>query len=220
MRTMNDSLAILSSRFYENWDEYLPAVIYAYNTSVNASTGFTPFELVFGRKPTFPETTAFAEALGTITATDASSMCTVQYFRNVADNLAEVREAAHAKLEKAWAEAKRRYDGSRRAISLQEGDAVLIRLSDYERGMFPTMKLAPRWSDPGEVLEVLTNGKTYRVRRADGSIETVNVARLLPVTGSAWEEESPKGSDDSSSEDSCYVEIEESRPRWKAKRMH
>ena len=31
---------------------------------------------------------------------------------------------------------------------------------------------------------VLTNGKTYRVRRADGSIETVNVARLLPVTGS------------------------------------
>ena len=45
------------------------------------------------------------------------------------------------------------------------------------------MKLAPRWSEPGEVLEVLTNGKTYRVRRANGSIETVNVARLLPVMG-------------------------------------
>jgi len=62
-------------------------------------------------------------------------------------------------------DAKRRYDGSRKAIKLQEGDAVLIRLSDYERSMFPTRKLAPRWSEPGEVLEVLTNGKTYRVRR-------------------------------------------------------
>ena len=69
---------------------------------------FTPFELVVGSKPTFPETTAFAKALGTITATDASSTSTVQYFRNVADNVAEVREAAHANLEKAWAEAERR----------------------------------------------------------------------------------------------------------------
>ena len=187
MRTMNDSLAIVSSRFYESWDEYLPAVIYAYNTSVNASTGFTPFELVFGRKPTFPETTAFAEALGAVSAKDASSLSTLQYFRNVADNLAEVREAAHANLERAWAEAKRRYDGSRKSVQLHTGDAVLIRLSDYERGMFPTLKLAPRWSDPAEVLEVLSNGKTYRVRRSDGTIETVNVARLLPVTGHAWE---------------------------------
>ena len=207
MRTMNDSLAIVSSRFYESWDEYLPAVIYAYNTSVNASTGFTPFELVFGRKPTFPETTAFAEALGAVSAKDASSLSTLQYFRNVADNLAEVREAAHANLERAWAEAKRRYDGSRKSIELHAGDAVLIRLSDYERGMFPTLKLAPRWSDPAEVLEVLSNRKTYRVRRSDGTIETVNVARLLPVTGHG---ETPEDQDGSSSDsDTCYIEIDE-----------
>ena len=58
-------------------------------------------------------------------------------FRNVADNLAEVREAAYGNLEKAWADAKRRYDGSRRGIFLQEGDAVLIRLSDTNVECFP-----------------------------------------------------------------------------------
>jgi len=209
MRTMNDSLAIVSARFYESWDEYLPAVIFAYNTSVNASTGYTPFELVFGRKPTHPETAAFAEELEKVTGTDIATLSAMQYFRNVATSLAEVREAAHTNLEKAWMDAKRRYDGSRKAIKLQEGDAVLIRLSDYERSMFPTRKLAPRWSEPGEVLEVLTNGKTYRVRRCDGTIESVNVARLLPITASAWEEEPTlEDAGDNSDSSECYVEIE------------
>ena len=75
--------------------------------------------------------------------------------------------------------------------------------------MLPTMKLAPRWSEPGEVLEVLTNGKTYRVRRCDGTIESVNVARLLPITASAWEEEPTlEDAGDNSDSSECYVEIE------------
>ena len=86
MRTMNDSLAIVSARFYESWDEYLPAVIFAYNTSVNASTGYTPFELVFGRKPTYPETAAFAEELEKVTGTDMATLSAMQYSRNVATN--------------------------------------------------------------------------------------------------------------------------------------
>ena len=57
---------------------------------------------------------------------------------------------------------------------------------------------------------MLSNRKTYRVRRSDGTIETVNVARLLPVTGHAWERETPEDQDDSSSDsDTCYIEIDE-----------
>ena len=34
----------------EHWDEFLDTNIFAYNTSVQESTHFSPFEIVFGRK--------------------------------------------------------------------------------------------------------------------------------------------------------------------------
>ncbi len=38
----------------DDWDEHLPAIEFALNTFVHSSTGFTPWELQFGRKPKLP----------------------------------------------------------------------------------------------------------------------------------------------------------------------
>jgi len=37
-----------------NWDEWVPFATYVYNTTVHSATGFTPFELQFGRQSTLP----------------------------------------------------------------------------------------------------------------------------------------------------------------------
>ncbi|CAF4680750.1 unnamed protein product, partial [Rotaria sp. Silwood2] len=47
---------------HDNWDLFLPSVVYAYNHGVHQSTGFTPYQLAFGRQPrnSFqPPTTTF-----------------------------------------------------------------------------------------------------------------------------------------------------------------
>jgi len=36
------------------WENYLPKVYFAYNTSEHTSTGFTPFFLMFGREASMP----------------------------------------------------------------------------------------------------------------------------------------------------------------------
>jgi transposase InsO family protein len=36
------------------WDEFLPVVAWAYNTTVNHATGFTPFRALFGREARSP----------------------------------------------------------------------------------------------------------------------------------------------------------------------
>ena len=38
----------------DGWQDYLDTCIYAYNTSKHESSKFTPFELMFSRKPVLP----------------------------------------------------------------------------------------------------------------------------------------------------------------------
>ena len=38
----------------DSWEDYLDTCVFAYNTSVHESSRFTPYELMFGRKPVLP----------------------------------------------------------------------------------------------------------------------------------------------------------------------
>ena len=51
-RTLCKSLAKVKET--EDWDLYIPAVLLAYQTKRHATTGYTPFQLVYGRQATLP----------------------------------------------------------------------------------------------------------------------------------------------------------------------
>jgi hypothetical protein len=53
-RYLNSSLSIIFDKVRANWDEYLPAVLFSYRSSINATTGFSPFYLEHGREPQLP----------------------------------------------------------------------------------------------------------------------------------------------------------------------
>ena len=46
----------------QDWDAKLPAVTFAYRTSVHESMGFTPFFLMFGREARLPADLVFGSA--------------------------------------------------------------------------------------------------------------------------------------------------------------
>ena len=46
---------------HDNWDEYLPFVLFAYRTSVQSSVLETPFYLMHGRDPNLPHFLTFKE---------------------------------------------------------------------------------------------------------------------------------------------------------------
>ena len=53
-RTLLDMLATTTQNHPFDWEDQLPKVCMAYNTSVQASTGYTPFFLMFGRQARMP----------------------------------------------------------------------------------------------------------------------------------------------------------------------
>ena len=50
MRTLKDSLSHYCNEFQDNWDESLGVIAFAYNTTVNDATGYTPYFLMYGRE--------------------------------------------------------------------------------------------------------------------------------------------------------------------------
>ena len=53
-RTLLAMLAMFVSQEHDNWDDLLPFMMLAYNTTVHTSTGFTPYRLVFGDESNLP----------------------------------------------------------------------------------------------------------------------------------------------------------------------
>ena len=51
-RTLCESLAKVKGT--DEWDQHIPAVLLAYRTKRHATTGYTPFQLVYGRQATLP----------------------------------------------------------------------------------------------------------------------------------------------------------------------
>ena len=53
-QTLANILCKISNTHVSNWPLFLPVSIFAYNISTHSSTGYSPFEMLYGRKPALP----------------------------------------------------------------------------------------------------------------------------------------------------------------------
>ena len=53
-RTLQDMLSKFVSNHADDWDQWPDPVVFAYNTSRHDSTGYSPYEMIFGRTPRMP----------------------------------------------------------------------------------------------------------------------------------------------------------------------
>ncbi|XP_042579406.1 uncharacterized protein LOC122137399 [Cyprinus carpio] len=94
-RTLHDLLRTLPPEKKRRWPYHLPQVLFAYNTTVHQSTGFSPYELMFGRKPTLP----LDSLLGTIDIPSDST--TAEWVKEHQKHLSAIYSQARAHLEAA-----------------------------------------------------------------------------------------------------------------------
>lgn len=116
-RVLGTQLAIFAGEKPESWDEYLDALVFAYNTTVHANHLQTPFYLVHGREAMKPMDLAVAKPLQVNEANPNE--------RSAIDVLNAAREFARRLIRSSQLRAKRRYDSGRVLPNYKVNDLVL-----------------------------------------------------------------------------------------------
>ena len=125
-RTMFGLLHMLSKEQKADWPVHLPSLVFAYNATPHSTTGFQPYQLMFGRKAPAP----CDNWLGLGKYDDQKSVSKTQWVDQMAEKLLVANKRAMKNIKAAAAKNKRTAGGS--DIDIPPGNLVLLR--DHPEG--------------------------------------------------------------------------------------
>ena len=170
-RTLGTLLRALIGRNVKTWEDNLPFVEFAYNRSVHSTTGFSPFEIVYGFNPLTP-LDLLPIPLSEISNTDG-------YKR--AEMVKSIHDKARQKIEKRNEQIASQVNKGRRMVSFEPGDWVWVHM---RKERFPSKrksKLDAHGDGPFQVVAKI-NDNAYRIDLPGeyGVSATFNVSDLSP----------------------------------------
>lgn len=173
-RTLLAMLGTLEQKQKTRWKEHVKPLVHAYNCTRNEVTGFTPYELMFGRTPRLPVDLAFDLPL-----CNAKHKNHSQYVKSLKSRLEGSLKIASTNASKSADRNKARFDNRVIPSALEPGDRVLVR-NVRLRGKH---KLSDKWEE--EVYVVVHRAgdlPVYRVKpeSSDGPTRTLHRDLLLP----------------------------------------
>jgi hypothetical protein len=156
-----------------DWPKHLPMVEFAINSSVNASTGFTPFELTYGYNPQILQSVGSSEFAG------------VQEFADEArDKISRAHDAIiETRVEQTHkANARRREDDQR----LQEGERAYLSTGNLNLPKARARKLMPKYIGPYKILSCNRELSRYTLELPEELLKrrihpTFHASRLRPA---------------------------------------
>ena len=138
-QTLRRMIAKMDPNKRAKWPSHLGPILIAYNTTRSLITGYSPYFLMFGRRPRLP-----VDLLFPTVRQDENSQTTDEYVASLYDKL---KSALALGRDTAILEAQRQkwlYDCKAGAVELHPGDKVLVKLDTF-RGQW--WKLKNWWGD-------------------------------------------------------------------------
>ena len=155
-KTLKAMLRKLVSKEGKNWDVLLPYVLFAYREVPQSSTGFSPFELLYGREVRGPLDVLKEEW----EASKKSDESVLSHILLVRERLEEMSELVGKNMKGAQKCQKNWYDQNARERELIPGEEVLVLLPTS------TNKLLAQWQGPYRVLSRVSD-VNYEVHMPD-----------------------------------------------------
>ena len=137
----------------QTWDKYLPYLLFAYREVPSESTGYSPFELLYGRTVRGP----LAVIKETWSEGSSSGDNLITHVLEIRRRLATMQQVVRENLKEAQGKQKRLYDVHSSKRRLEVGDKALVLLPT------PGSKLEMKWQGPFKVTRVLEDGLNYEL---------------------------------------------------------
>nr|ABL86690.1 putative pol protein [Philodina roseola] len=118
-----------------NWDEYLQAVVFAYNSGVHKTTNYSPYELLYGRPPRLP----FYSKPSHFSFRQPND-----YFEQLRKTLKIYNQSARFNIIQQQARSKTYYDQNRKDPIYSVGDRVLRRVHGIKSKLDPIFSPSPQ----------------------------------------------------------------------------
>ena len=165
-QTLQNILSSFVSQHKDDWDNWVSLAVYAYNTSCHASTGFSPYEMVFRRDARTP----IELDLGLPLKNPCSES---EYTQSLRHALSSLRKTAQVQL-----------DHSRSSQITSQSHSPCKLWSPYSPGTSvwlrrpKSWKFGSRWVGPFEVIS--RKGVTYRICSREGREMVAHLDNIKP----------------------------------------
>ncbi|KAL1277242.1 hypothetical protein QQF64_023915 [Cirrhinus molitorella] len=154
-QTLKQMLRRVAAEDRRDWDLMLPYVLFGIREVPQASTGFTPFELLFGRQPRG----LLDVAKEGWEQQPAPHQTVVEHVKQMRDRLDRVMPLVREHLTKAQQAQQRQYNRAAQPREFQPGDRVMVLVPTAACKFFAT------WQGPYTVLEKI-GPVNYRLRQS------------------------------------------------------
>jgi hypothetical protein len=144
--TLAQTLRAYIEKDQMNWPSLLPSIMMAFRaTPCTETTGFSPYELLFGKNMHLPVDT-------TLIPKPSLGKDAEQYFTDLIAKLKMSQEIAKENMVEKQIKAKDRFDRGAKAPSFKVGDTVLLTQEKVPQGLSP--KLNVKWDGPYRIMEL------------------------------------------------------------------
>lgn len=183
-QTLKSMLKKFVSESGKDWDKWLPYLLFAYREVPQASTGFSPFELLFAHQVRGPLDVLRDSWEAHYKPTKQNIL---SYVLKMREQLQQSSALAHQNLKDSQVKQKAWYDQKARSRSFQPGDQVLLLLPTSEN------KLLAKWQGPFQVRRKL-GPVTYEIEMPSRQhpLETFHVNMLKQWHDRSSQPESPQ----------------------------
>ena len=171
--TLAEGLSMYVSSHQKDWDRHIPMVLFAYRVSPHASTGESPFYLLYGHEPRLPVDAALLSPSAHLSSSVA------EHRARILTNLENAQRIVSCKTQLAQQKMKEYYDRHSQPVIYDIGDKVWVFTPKSKKGL--SKKLLHNYHGPYRIVAKLSPVH-FRLRTLDNRPVSVPVHanRLKP----------------------------------------